>query len=160
MGFGEGAEAGGGSFGGEVALGHAEHFEADHEFANLGGAEERRVEVGVEVHGVVTLSVGGALVEAHGVGEADLEEIVVAGGDRFEDGREGGALGVGEVGEVAEVAAREDEGFEGPGGPVGNEGNEEIILDDDAGFGVGDLGGDVVAEEAGAVLLVVSLLGG
>ena len=51
--FGEGAEAGGGGFGGEVALGHAEHLEADHEFADLGGAEQGRVEVGVEVHGVV-----------------------------------------------------------------------------------------------------------
>ena len=39
------------------------------------------------------MAVGGALVEAHGVGEGDLEEVVVAGGDGFEDGGEGGALG-------------------------------------------------------------------
>ena len=118
------------------------------------------IEVGVEVHGVVRLAVGGALVEAHGVGEADLEEIVVAGGDGFEDGREGGALGGGEGGEVAEVAAGKDEGLEGPGGPVGDEGDEEVVLDDDAGVGLREFGGEVVAEQAGVVLLVVRLLRG
>ena len=73
---------------------------------------------------------------------------------------EGGALGGGEVGEAAEVATGKDEGFEGPGGPVGDEGDEEVVLDDDAGFGVGEFGGEVVAEQAGVVLVVVGLLGG
>ena len=49
VGGGEGAEAGGGGLGGEVALGHAEHLEAVQEFADLGGTEQRGVEVGVEV---------------------------------------------------------------------------------------------------------------
>src|ERR1017187_9047699 len=35
------------------------------------------------------------------------------------------------------VAAREYESFERPGGPVRDEGNEEVVLDDDAGFGAG-----------------------
>src|ERR1017187_6546596 len=113
---GRGPEAAGGGCGGEVALGHSEHLEADHEFANLGGAQQRRVEVTVEVHVVVvwiaSAAVGGALVEAHGVGEADLKEIVVAGGDGFEDRRECSALCRCQVGEAAEVATGEDEGFE------------------------------------------------
>src|ERR1017187_6068214 len=88
---GEGAEAVGGGFSGEVALGRAEHLEADHEFADFGGAQQRRVEVGVEVHPLVCLAVGGALVEAQAIGEGDLEEIVVASGDGLEDGGEGGA---------------------------------------------------------------------
>ena len=72
----------------------------------------------------------------------------------------------GEVGEAAEVAAGQDEGFKGPGGPVGDEGDEEVVLDDDAdsasrcGIAEGEFGGDVVAEQAGVVLVVVGLLGG
>ncbi len=55
----------------------------------------------VEVHGVVRLAVRvGALVEAQAVGEAGLEEVVVAGGDGLEDGSEGGAFGGGEVGKL------------------------------------------------------------
>ena len=106
------------------------------------------------------LAVGGALMKAHGVGEADLEEIIVAGGDGCEDGGEGGAFRVGEVGETAEVAAREDQGFKRPRGPVGDEGDEEIVLDDDACFGVCEFGCDVVTQEAGAVFVVIGLLGG
>jgi hypothetical protein len=160
VGVGESAQAGGGGFGGEVALGHAEHFEADHEFANLCGAEERRVKVGVEVHRIVRLTVCGALVESHGVGEADLEEVVVAGGDGLEDGGEGTTFGGGEVGEAAEMATGKDEGLERPGGPVGDDRDEEIVLDDDASFRVRKFGGDVIAEKAGVVLVVIGLLGG
>src|ERR1017187_10013972 len=90
---GQGAEAGGGGFGGEVALGRAEHLEADHELADFGGAQQRRVEVRVEVHSLVRLAMGGALVEAQAIGERDLEEVVVAGGDGLKDVGKGGALG-------------------------------------------------------------------
>ena len=98
--------------------------------------------------------------EAHGVGKADFEEIVVAGGDGFEDRGESSALSGGEIGEAAEVAPREDESLEGPGGPVGDEGDEEVVLDDDTGVRVGKLGGEIVAEQAGVVLIVVGSLRG
>mmetsp|Transcript_33227 Transcript_33227/g.81522 ORF Transcript_33227/g.81522 Transcript_33227/m.81522 type:complete len:86 (+) Transcript_33227:480-737(+) len=63
--FGEGAEARGGLLGGEVALRFREEFKADHEFADGGGAEKRRVKVHVEVGFRMGEAVGGGLVDAH-----------------------------------------------------------------------------------------------
>jgi hypothetical protein len=54
------AEGGGCGFGGDVALGGAEEFEADHKFSDGGGAEEGRIEVEVEEPFGMGLAVGGA----------------------------------------------------------------------------------------------------
>ena len=86
--FGGGAEHFCGFFGGDVALGHAEHFKTDHELADFGGAEERGVEVRVEGPLGVGLVVCRLLVEAHGVREGYVEEVIVDGGDELEDGGE------------------------------------------------------------------------
>ena len=45
----QGAQPGGGLLGGEVALGFGQELEADHELAHRRRAQERRVEVGVEL---------------------------------------------------------------------------------------------------------------
>jgi len=86
----------------EVALGFGEHLVADHEFFDGGRAQERGVEVGVELPVIVILLAEGRAVPAHGVGEGGLEEVVVAGEEALEDVGEGIAfLGL-EIGQVAQ----------------------------------------------------------
>ncbi len=80
-----GAQTFGGGFGGDIALGHGEHLVADHEFADGGRAQERRIEVGVQNPFGVRLAVHRGLVKAHRVGEGDFEQVVVAGGHLFEN---------------------------------------------------------------------------
>ena len=60
-------------FGGQVALRFGEHFIADHEFLHGCGAQERGIEMRVQVPLGVVRAVGGPLVEAHGVGERNAE---------------------------------------------------------------------------------------
>ena len=147
-----------GVFGSDVALGHAQHFKTYHEFTDCRGTQERRVEVGVEVPFRMRRAIYWRLMEAHGVGEADVEEVVIAGGEALEDVGEGVAFVTGELGEQTEVAAGEDHGFEGPDGPPGNEGGEVAVFDDDSIAG-GALGGEIAAEQAGAFFGEVGLLG-
>src|SRR5262245_8338122 len=75
----------GGLLGGDVALGLGQQFEADHELAHGSRAQQRGVEVGVEMPLLVGLAIGGPLVEPHRVRERDLEQIVVARGKLLED---------------------------------------------------------------------------
>ena len=90
------AEAFCGVFGGDVALGHAEHFEADHEFTDGSRAQQGRIEVGVEVPLGVGCAVCRGLMEAHGVRKAGLEKVVEADGDAVEGFGEAVALSRGE----------------------------------------------------------------
>jgi hypothetical protein len=117
----------GGGFGGDVALGSGEHFVTDQKLADGRGAEERWEEMGVEVEGVVRSAVGGALVEAHGVGEGNLEETVVTGGEAAKDVGQGVALGGCELVDGGDVAIGKDERFEWPNGPEGDNDQEEIV---------------------------------
>ena len=100
---------------------------------------------------LVRLAVARGLVEAHGVGEAGLEEVVVAGGGLLEDVGERGLLAVSEFGQRADVALRQDEGFKGPDGPPRDNDEEVVVLANDADlFFRFDL--EVVAEQAGVFL--------
>ena len=71
-------QARGGIFRGHVTLRHAEHFEADHELAHGRRAQQRRIEVRVQVPLGVRLAVARPLVEAHRVGKRRFEQAVVA----------------------------------------------------------------------------------
>ena len=66
-------------------MGLGEHLVADEKFANGGAAEEGREEVHMEVPGGLGAAVDGALVEAEGVGEGGLKEVVVADGEFAQD---------------------------------------------------------------------------
>ena len=147
MDFADFAEAFCGVFGGDVALGHAEHFKADHELADCCGAQQGRIEVGVEVPFWVGCAVGGRLVEAHGVREAGLEEVVEADGDAVEGFGECVSLFEGELGEGSGVALAEQQDLERPDGPEGYQGGEVIVFKDDAVVG-GLFRNQVFAEQA------------
>jgi hypothetical protein len=159
LGWNDGAKGGGCGFRSDVALGGAEELEADHEFADGGGAEERREEVEVEGPFGVGLVVRGSRVEAHGVGEGRVEDAVVAGGELLEDGGETGLLRGGEGLEGRDAGAGEDDGFEGPDGPEGDDGDPGGVFSHDAGLLL-QLEGEVIGEEWGGVGGEVVLLGG
>src|SRR6185503_5649382 len=74
------AQAFGGALRGDVALRLAEQLEADHELTDRRRAQQRRIEVGVQVQFRMRLPVRRPLVHAHRVRELDAEEPVVAGG--------------------------------------------------------------------------------
>src|SRR6516164_6370136 len=65
----DGAQALGTGFRGDVALGHAEQLESDHEFAHRSRAQQGRKEVRMEVPFGMLFAVRGSLVKAHGVGK-------------------------------------------------------------------------------------------
>ena len=120
-GIGEGAEFGGGGFWGEVALGFGEHFVTDHKFFDGGGAEERGIEVGVELP-VVEIGWGErGTVPAHGVRERDPEELIVAVEKLLKDLGKRLALSGIEVWEASDGKFGKEESFEGPDSPVGND---------------------------------------
>ena len=120
-GVGEGAEGGGGGFGGEVALGFGEHFVTDHEIFDGGGAEERGIEVGVELP-VVEMGWGeGGAVPAHGIRERDPEELIVAVEEFLKDLGKRLALRWIEVWEAGDGEFGEEKSFERPDGPVGDD---------------------------------------
>src|SRR5690349_11399719 len=85
IGFAGFGKAGGGGLGGEVALRRSKELVADHEFANSGGAQQRRTIMRVQVPGFMRLPVGRPLMEAHGIRKSRFEEIVVANGDAAKD---------------------------------------------------------------------------
>ncbi len=102
--------------------------------------------MGVDVPVGVGLAVGGGLVEAHGVWEADVEEVVVAGGEAGNDVGEGGFVVGGHLVHGGYGADGGDDGFEGPFCPEGDEGDPEIVFADDA-LVEAELGFEVIGEE-------------
>ncbi len=157
--LGEIAEAGGGGFGGDVALRHGKQFVADHEFLHGGGAEKRRKVVRVEMPLGMRLGIGGRLMEAHGVWKGSFEEIVVADGDAAKNVGELRTLVERKIREGREMAAAEEHDFERPDGPVGDESDKSVILADDAG-GVLEFELQIIAEQAFAVGGVIFALRG
>jgi len=148
----------GGGFGSDVALRHAEHFKTNHEFAHCGRAQQRRIEVGVEMPLLVSALVRRRLVETHGVGEAGFEEIVEARGDAAKRIGQAVALVGRELRHGAQVAAADQQHLEGPDCPPGDEGGEVVVLEDQAATmrgvgaigGGGIFGGEIFAKEAAA----------
>jgi hypothetical protein len=58
------AEAFGGALGTDIALRSSQHLEANHEFSDGRGAEERRIKMSVKMTLRVTAAIGRRLVEA------------------------------------------------------------------------------------------------
>ena len=159
MGGGHGTEPFRRAFRGDVALGRGEHFESNHEFLHCGGAEERRVVVGVEAPMFMIAAVRGSLVEAHRVGEGSFEEVIEADGDLVDDVGESGLFRFAELGEVFYGAAREQHYFERPLRPAGDEGDSAFVFANDALAPV-EFDGEVIGQHGGAVALVVFALAG
>ena len=132
MDVGQGSKPFGGLFGGQVALGFGQHFVTDHEFTNRGGTQKRGVEVGVQPPFGVFAAVEGCAVPAHRIGEAGLEQVVVAGGKLFEYLRQCATLTVVQVGDAADVAFGQQQGFKRPCGPVGDDGQPVVVFGHDA----------------------------
>ena len=102
-------------------MGFGEHFVTDHEFFDGGGAEERGIEVGVELP-VVEIGWGErGTVPAHGVRERDPEELIVAVEKLLKDLGKRLALSGIEVWEASDGKFGKEESFEGPDSPVGND---------------------------------------
>jgi len=99
-------------------------------------------------------AIGRPLMEAHGVGKADLEKIVIARGHLLENVGETATLAVSISGMAPKVLAAEDKSLKRPHRPERNDGEESIILADNAlardGFELG-----VVTQQATAVRFVV-----
>src|SRR5208282_944403 len=78
-------ESGGRRFRRDIPLWAGQHFVADHELTDRRRPQQRRIEVRVEMPFRVRLAIGRGLMKAHRIGERNLEEIVVARGELFED---------------------------------------------------------------------------
>ena len=74
------AQTFGGLFSRQVTLGFCQHFIADHKLTHRRGAQQRRVEVRMQLPVLVFFTVERRAVPAHGVGERALEQVVVTAG--------------------------------------------------------------------------------
>src|SRR6185437_14118807 len=158
--FGAPAQAFGGALRRDIALRHAQHFEADHVFAYCGGAQQRRIEVGMEMPLGVVGSIERRLMEAHSVREAGLEEIVVARGHAFKRVGKRVALVRSELRQRRAVSAADDECFKRPNRPPGNKRDEVIVFEDDAAL-PGALLAQVFAKQTAAgAIEIITLAGG
>ncbi len=151
----------GGLLRGDVPLGTGQHLVAHHELFDRGRAQEGRVEVGVQLPVGIAAAVRGLAVPAHAVGEAGLEEVVVAGGQPLENRGQGVPLGVGEVGEGLHRPPGQEHGLEGPDRPKGDQGHPMVVFHHDARAIVpnGQFGGQIVHQQGRAVVLEVGALG-
>ena len=77
----QGAQALCGSFGRQVALWHTQHFVTYHELAHRGGTQQGWVIMGMQMPLGISRPIRWRLVETHGIGEGDLEQVIVASGD-------------------------------------------------------------------------------
>ncbi len=102
MNFAQRSQLFGSGFRSYIPLWHAQHLEAHHELADGGGAQEGRIEMGVKMPFSMRFAVGRRLVEAHGVRERGLEEIVVPSRHPLKDIRQQG-LSSGEPLKIADV---------------------------------------------------------
>jgi hypothetical protein len=87
-------------FGGQVTLSLAQQLEADHELSDRCGPQQRRVVDGVQrpMAGIVVPQrTGRGAMESHRIGERTLEQVVVFGGQLFDDDRQIVDLDLGQV---------------------------------------------------------------
>jgi hypothetical protein len=69
---------------GDIPLRHGEHLITHHELLYGRGAQQRRVEMKMEMPFRMVAAVGRLLVDTHGVGKTGKEKVIVAGADPFE----------------------------------------------------------------------------
>lgn len=152
------AEALCGALRGDITLRLAQQLVPDHELAHGGRPEERWVEVGMQVPLGMRRAVGGGQMEAHGVGEGDLEEVIVAGGQLLQDVRQRPPLLSRERGRGSDGPAADYQGLERPHRPEGHQGHEVLVLADEPRSIFLHLQNQVVAEQCVACLIVISKL--
>src|ERR1017187_7738707 len=111
-----------------VALRGGQHFVTDQKLAHRRGAQQRRIEMQVQVPFLVLEAVRGPLVDPHGVRERDVEQTVVARRGALQDVRQPVALRVREPVDRRQVPFGNDGRLEWPDGPEGNYHQEAVVL--------------------------------
>ena len=146
------AQAGGGRFGGNIALRHAQQLKPDHKLAHRRRAQQRRVIMRVQVLGRVFLPIRRRLVKAHRIGEGDFKQVIVAGGHLAHDIRQPDtSAGVRSASEPACRCANQQD-FERPDRPERDDCREMLVASHHP-LAALPLGGNIVAQQAGAVRL-------
>src|SRR4028119_2193246 len=84
--------------------------------------------MGVQVPVWVLSAVYGSLVETHRIGERDLEQVIVAGGELFEDVGQATSLRLLKIRERTHLAPADDKRLEGPHRPERHQGYEVLVL--------------------------------
>src|SRR6266849_4525748 len=105
----------------------------------------------------VRIAIRGCLMEAHGIRERDLEEIIVARADSLEDVGPTAPHRTVERDQVSRVALRDQKYLKGPNRPERDERQEGSVLAHNAALGL-PFEFHVIAKETGTVLLCVGHL--
>jgi hypothetical protein len=142
----ERAQAFGSLFWRNIALCFGEQFKPHHEFAHRCRTEQRRIGMGVQMPVRMGRAIGGTLVEAEGVGERDLEQVIVARCQSFEDVRQTRAFLRRQVAESADMPAADDHGFEGPDRPERNQ-RDKMVVDADKTLFTLEFEGQIIREQ-------------
>jgi len=79
--FREGTQAFRSALGSDIALRGSQHFEANHVLADRCRAQQRGIEVRMEMALWMVDAIGGRLMESHRIGEGNAENLVVGGGN-------------------------------------------------------------------------------
>src|ERR1035437_1606249 len=111
-----------------VALRGGQHFITDQELAHGRRAQQRRIEMQVQVPFLVLEAVRGPLVDPHRVRERDVEQAVVARRGALEDVRQAVALRVREPVDRRQVPFGDDRRLERPDGPERDHHQEAFVL--------------------------------
>ena len=114
----------------QVALRLGQQLVADHELAHV-GAQERRIEVRVDLPVVGRPVTERRLVPAHRVRERPLEQPVVAASQLVQDDRQVVARRVVEVGQARGGSLGHEQRLERPGRPERHDDEPLVALDDD-----------------------------
>src|SRR5258708_890545 len=95
----------GGKLGSDITLWRAEHFESNHELSHSRRAQQRRIEVRVEVPLWMLCVIGRSLMESHRVREGNIENAVIGGNDLFQNRTQFGDLAGTHVRKAREMSA-------------------------------------------------------
>ena len=119
-----------GGLGRQIALRHRQQLIANHELADGGRSEQRRIEVGVQVPGLAGIVIGRLLVKTHRIREWSFEEIVVARRDLFQSVGELRARLVVLLIDGGDVTLADEEGFKRPHRPERHHNGESAVFID------------------------------
>jgi hypothetical protein len=94
------------------------------------GKRQRGVVMGMKMPLWINISVRGALVETHRIGERSFKKIVVTRRDPAEDVAKQIAIDIGQIGHRGKVALAQHQRFERPHCPKWNNYGERVVLAD------------------------------
>ena len=163
MGAADGSEFLGGLFSREIALGFGQQFVADHEFLDRGGAQQRGIEMRMQLPGIMRPGCEGRSMPTHRIGKGGFKEIVVTDEQFLENGGELVAKRRRQLRESLQRLAGQQKDFIRPERPVRNHRNPAFILDDDT-LSLGDLMLGVIEQQgsamSGKITALVQILDG